>query len=230
MCPPVGVEYLRAHRALRELAHRLTSDGWHVLRFDYHGTGDSGGSAEDATVEQWLQDVGYAFDEAKEASEGGTLAAVGVRLGATLAAVASGTRRDVDALVLWDPVVAGRDHIAELAERHRAFILARSPPRGYEPADPPSEVLGTPLTTTLRSGLEALDLRTDCAAPPARVAVISSASDPEAAAIGRHLEERGARVDFQSRPGPRIWLRQDELERAQVPQATLGAIAAWLSA
>ncbi len=230
MCPPFGAEYLRAHRALRELAHGLASEGYYVLRFDYYATGDSGGSAEDATVEQWLEDVGYAFEEAKEASEGGALAAVGVRLGAALAALASCKRPDVDALVLWDPVVAGRDHIAELAERHRAFVLAGTPPRGYEPADPPSEVLGTPLTAALRSGLEALDLRTGCATPPSRVAVITSDSDPEAVAICQHLKERGATVDFQPRPGPKVWLRQDQLERALVPRATLGAITAWLSA
>ena len=40
LCAPIGQEYMRTHRPLRQLALALADAGLHVLRFDYHGTGD----------------------------------------------------------------------------------------------------------------------------------------------------------------------------------------------
>ena len=47
ICPPIGHEQVHAHRSLRHLAHALAEAKFPVLHFDYHGTGDSGGSDQD---------------------------------------------------------------------------------------------------------------------------------------------------------------------------------------
>ena len=48
-------EYMRTHKAVRQLTMMLAKAGYHLLRFDYFGTGDSAGDGEDVTVEQLMQ-------------------------------------------------------------------------------------------------------------------------------------------------------------------------------
>jgi pimeloyl-ACP methyl ester carboxylesterase len=229
LCHPFGPEYVRAHRALRELCHRLSGAGFHALRFDYFGTGDSAGAAEEGTVEQWLTDVDCALLEAREASEGGRLSIVGLRFGATLAALAGARRTDVEKAVLWDPVVSGRGYVGELVERHRNLVRTRRWREDGPPPKAPAEVLGTPFPEALRAAIEAIDLLTLRRSPAARVAVITSDDDPPASALCDHLRRAGATAGYDLQPGTKVWLKQDEMEQALVPQATLGAIASWLS-
>ena len=47
LCPPLGYEYICAYRVYRLLAERLADEGFVVLRFDYHGTGDATGDSRD---------------------------------------------------------------------------------------------------------------------------------------------------------------------------------------
>ena len=57
-CPPAGHEQVHAHRAWRHLAEAVAGAGLPVLRFDYHGTGDSAGTDEDPhRLAAWRQDV-----------------------------------------------------------------------------------------------------------------------------------------------------------------------------
>src|SRR5262245_59021321 len=63
LCPPIGDDLSRAHRTFRHLAERLATAGHAVLRFDFHGTGDS--SADERVpdrVRTWIEDVGLAVD------------------------------------------------------------------------------------------------------------------------------------------------------------------------
>lgn len=105
---PGGWEAIRAHRTLRTLALRLSQRGVDVLRFDYTGTGDSWGDESDASVNQWLTDTEDAVDELTGVAGVTKVMLVGLRLGSTLALLASArlTSR-VDRIVLWDPVDVG---------------------------------------------------------------------------------------------------------------------------
>src|SRR5579871_2345685 len=58
LCPPIGHEQIHSHRGLRCLADALAEAGFSVLRFDYHGTGDSAGAGEEpGRVAAWLANV-----------------------------------------------------------------------------------------------------------------------------------------------------------------------------
>ena len=59
LCYPGGQEYIRSRRAFRQLAIRLSSAGFPVLRFDYHGCGDSSGDDDEGKISQSDQICSY---------------------------------------------------------------------------------------------------------------------------------------------------------------------------
>src|ERR1041385_3953899 len=103
LCYPAPQEYMRTHWAFRKLAWMLAKEGFHVFRFDYFGTGDSAGATEEGRIATWRDNVVTAARELRDLASVTKVAAVGFRLGATLAA----TARDLPLtdLVLWEPVV-----------------------------------------------------------------------------------------------------------------------------
>src|ERR1700722_5596148 len=106
-CYPWGSEYIYAHRTIRQLAVRLSTAGFHTLRFDFFGTGDSAGDLTDADLAGWETDVESAMEEIRDISGMAQITLIGLRLGATIAAsVAARLSRKVDSLVLWDPIVS----------------------------------------------------------------------------------------------------------------------------
>lgn len=104
LCNPGGPELAYAHRALRHLALRLARRGLHVVRFDYFGTGDSGGDDAAVTLEGMRRDVAIALDAARDLSGADRVELVGLRLGANVAALAAAGSSAVGAVVLWDPL------------------------------------------------------------------------------------------------------------------------------
>jgi len=116
LCPPLGWEMIASYGSFRHLADLLRSRGFHVLRFDYVGGGDSCGDETDpGRVQTWLASIGHAIEELKRRSSVKEVALVGARLGATLAGLyaASPELPAPAALVLWSPFLTGRGFLRE---------------------------------------------------------------------------------------------------------------------
>ena len=113
LCAPVGHEYMRTHWCLRLLAAELQRAGFHVFRFDHSFHGDSWGQFEEAAIDRWLADIQAAFQELVDNSGVRQVAAVGLRLGATLAC-AAGREIPLQHLILWDPVLDGRKYVENM--------------------------------------------------------------------------------------------------------------------
>jgi alpha-beta hydrolase superfamily lysophospholipase len=222
ICHPFGQEYLRAHRSLRELGGRLAGAGFHVLRFDYHGCGDSAGEGNEARLEEWLGDTAAAVAEIREAAGSTPVALVGLRLGATLAGLAASRLGSVEALVLWDPVIDGARYLRELGANHAAWM--REHARG-SPARP-DEVLGFPLPEALAADLADLELDR-LRAVPARRALVASSDGGEGAPLlwGAAPPEAVERRRFPFAP---VWLHAEGLDRAIVPGDLLDFVTTWL--
>jgi uncharacterized protein len=154
ICPPFGHEYIRAHRLLRQLAVQLSHSGFHVLRFDYLGCGDSAGEPYDGTPSQWTADIATAIDELRDTAEVRRVCLIGLRLGATLAADAADRRDDVETVVLWDPILDGARYLDDLRLLQRSWLSDRPGSRLFAFKRHVAEVIGFPITDAMRAELE----------------------------------------------------------------------------
>ena len=167
LCYPLWQEYMRAHRAFRQLAMLLSKAGFPVLRFDYFATGDSGGAGEEGDVTRWVTDIGMAIDELKDMASVPRVSLVGLRVGAALAAAAAVRRSDLDQVLLWDPVISGARFVEQVMARHGVATTNAANGNGTGTVG----VDGFPLTETMRRGLQGIDLL-ETSAPNARELVV----------------------------------------------------------
>lgn len=112
ICAPISQDSVRSQMLLRMLAEKLVKQGYNVLRFDYYGTGDSFGMDTQASLERWKTDVVSAVSFLKQKNSQSIISAIGVRLGATILMDVQGL--DFGKIVLWDPVIDGLEHVANL--------------------------------------------------------------------------------------------------------------------
>ncbi len=220
LCSPSGYEGNCVYETLTQLAERLAAAGFDVLRYDPHGTGDSLGQDSDPDrVAAWLDSAKSAFAELRKLTCVSTLAAFGVRLGATLAASAASQIGGVESLVLWAPCVSGRTFTREL----RAAAVPGEE-RGVLPPNS-IEALGYLYTEQTLRDLAALDLlRLD--PPPAKhVLVIARDDMPSEGPLPQALRKAGIDTTFQVLPGYRSMM--NEPHASDVAQATLDSIVTW---
>lgn len=228
VCNPFGDEAIKAHRALAQLAAMLAAERYHVLRFDYFGTGDSAGEGSEATAAQWIEDIGDAIDELRDTSGVAKVSLVGLRFGGTLALQAAAGRRDIDKVLLWEPVVRGKQYVADLLRFNREYLEEEFGGLELDPARlAPStgdEVMGFPLPPTLRQEMERVDLSTLELARIRRVAIVTSTRSPDVVALQSHLEGLGAKVALNHVPVGVNWNSDAAMESSLVPIEALRAI------
>lgn len=223
LCSPVGEEGRASHRTFRRLAEDLAEAGLLALRFDYDGSGDSaGGQLDPDRVAGWLASIEDARRLVREAGPD-RVAAVGMRLGATLAARAAAGAA-FDDLVLWDPVPSGR-----------AFLRAGEALYSFgEDADRPDDGLrhtpGFQYDADTARDLARLDLtRLPVAQPWAgRVLLLERDDRPTHPGVAARLAQEPGRVD---RLPARDQADLLELPPSDclVPERTLAEVVAWLA-
>jgi uncharacterized protein len=224
LCYPYGWEYLRSHRAFRQLGVRLSDAGFHALRFDYYGTGDSAGNAWEGNVDLWLEDVSTAVDELKDTTGLRKVSLLGLGLGATLATHVAGKRRDIDRLVLWDPVIDGADHVLELATAHPRLGSASGLTPDLEGAEGAVDVAGFPLSTAACRQLEGIDLRSS---PPPRVRsvlTVTTGPDPRCDLLARAFSAQGIISDIRHIPAREHGPQEDDFVNTAMPTEVVDTV------
>jgi hypothetical protein len=229
LCGPFGQESVRAHRLLRVLADRLSRDGFHVMRFDPFGSGDSAGSDEGLDLAGWQTDIEAAHEELMQRSPADHWAVwVALRLAAAPAVRASRIAPGVR-LVLLEPVVDGSRYLRELRERHVDSLEAsfdivnpawrRSLTRSDDAG--PNEAMGFALSGAFRRELKALAPTTLPVPAACEVSVLGIAGDPHLGAWVQHQRSLGASVSLQSLQHDFDWNTEEAINTALVPGALL---------
>ncbi|MBI4767413.1 MAG: alpha/beta hydrolase [Deltaproteobacteria bacterium] len=114
-CSPFAEEKLWTHRVFVNFARDLADLGYPVLRFDYMGNGDSDGDFEESSVETMLSDIHCAVRTLREGVQDcESVNLLGLRFGATLAAMAAGQEETINKLILWELIINGMSYMREM--------------------------------------------------------------------------------------------------------------------
>lgn len=246
---PLGQEAVRAHRLLRVMSDRLARQGVQVLRFDFHGCGDSSGDDLDGDLHGWQGDLRAAHAWLAQRPGVQAVAWLGIRLGFAVGWLAASHWRvrvssepdalpvpRPDRLIGWDPVVSGEAYLDDLWANHqqairRAFSLPTMPDRLLKRQQAEgvlSEAMGFGLSPLLVSQIRGLDDQdwTDVPVPEVNVLLSNGALPwPYTAAASNapaavHVE--AVDVDFD-------WTSEEALNTPLVPDQALRRLIPWLS-
>jgi len=198
LCNAFGREAIRAHRIFRVLADRLSRARCDVLRFDYYGTGDSAGDDQEVDLDGFGRDLLTAHEELMRRTGVQQVSWLGMRMGATV--VQRAAQQSVEGLsdvVLWDPIVDGRDYLDLLRQRHLEWSTAGDDPIGDVPpvfrTDPSvylEEAIGFPTPRRFCDQLRAFRLA-EMRPRNARSTIVLDPGTPEGRALADVCRSQG---------------------------------------
>ena len=227
LCRPMGYEAICAYPTYTRLAEKLATSGFDVLRFDYHGTGDSAGSDTDPDrVSAWIDSTVAATHELQRLSGVARLALFGVRLGATLAVQAAARMGGVESLVMWAPCVTGRTFAREL--RAASASRARPDQKQGAAAGGDMEALSYTYTAQTLHDLNHLDCQRLDFQPATRVLIIDRDDMPVEGPLPALYSAMGMETSYRMLRGYAAMMAEPHQEVLQ--HNTLDQIVAWLSA
>ena len=233
LCYPIINEYLRAHRAFVRLATQLATEGFHVLRFDYFGCGDSYGDDDDGSLTEWSENLVTAIDELKHGCDASHICLIGLRMGATLAMLAAKNRNDIDTMVLWEPIVNGDEYLREIKRLHLESAVIeglQKVGKGQSDSDYHLDILGFRIPELMLEEFRKLDLLSMTKSPAKRILLFESSDDYDRREFMKHLQHLSPEVEEEYVSCPSIWLEGDnESYAGLVPVNALEQIARWVT-
>lgn len=140
----------------------MARSGIHTFRFDYRGTGDSFGNPEDIlSIAQWTDDIRSAIEHVRGETRAANVMLIGLRLGATLAAMVARQNTDVNSLVFWEPVFCGKTYLQNIRQMHKnmidMWVCRMETPSDHQI----EEILGTQYSRSLLTEIENIQLHSD---------------------------------------------------------------------
>jgi uncharacterized protein len=161
---PFAEEMNRSRRAVARMARLFAAAGYAVLQMDLYGCGDSAGDFGGASWAQWRRDAlaGLSHLQARFDTP---LCLWGLRSGALLAGELASEADFPLSMLLWQPVLSGRQHLQQFLRLSLAAdLLGRRGQGGTEAmqarleAGESVEIAGYSLSPSLAAGLAASEL------------------------------------------------------------------------
>jgi len=119
---PILDEAKRSHGFQAATARRICLLGYFVFRFDYFGTGDSGGEVYEMDFHESVEDANYLIRFFCEKYSLRSIYLLGVRMGADLAAMIASKNDMLNVLYLIEPIVSGARYLMEQRFRRKSFF------------------------------------------------------------------------------------------------------------
>jgi|GEM_PF-1902785 pimeloyl-ACP methyl ester carboxylesterase len=224
ICNAFEPEHVGCHRALKKLGERLTRLGIDVFRFDFAGMGDSSGDFGRMDMTQWQTDVNAAVDLARRRFRCRKVVLLGVRMGATMAALTCASRGDIHAAVLWEPVLDGATFVDDQRTVHNTptpdGILL--PPIKTD-TDGITEIVGLRFTDPLLAAFAETSLADLVWPPHTKVQVVTNMADASSPRVAELLAAQDIDFEHIHVKSPLVWI-----DHEQVPGAVLQAISEWV--
>ena len=236
---PFAEEMNKSRRMAALQARALAAAGWLVLQPDLSGCGDSEGDFGDASWEAWSADACQAV--AWLALESGLRPWLwGLRAGGLLAAAVSAQVPEGADLLLWQPVLSGKQHLQQFLRVKAAGDMLKEDagpksesPRVLLSRGESIEVAGYRIAPGLASGMDAASMQlpdspaTGLARKVVWLEVSSAAQASLSMAAGQVIEKwraAGWRVLTQVVQGPAFWQTLEIEEAPALIEASLGLI------
>lgn len=230
LCSPFGQEAIRAQRIYRVLAERLSREGCDVLRFDFYGTGDSGGEDEAFDLEGAGHDLQLALDELQRRTDRALATVVGARLGGSAAALVAGPLAGrLKRLVMWDPIVEGesylqllrREHVETLEDDFEIHDAGWRRTLERDPASFTDEAIGFGISPALRAQVARLDPRLLPMPPALDLHIVARSQDAAVASWLDALRAAGSPHRFWPIEHDFGWTSPEADNASLVPSAPL---------
>lgn len=227
-CYPIGQEHIRSYRLFQQLAEQVSSLGYHVLRFDYFATGDSIGTNEEGYPVQWQDDILQAVEELKNSGDVDKISLIGLRFGASLAALAGSGLGKVHSIVLWEPVIRGEDYLRELKMMHQSWLEKQlfKPAASETGAD---EILGFSMPEKMTAEIGEIDLTQITKLPAQNSLILGNEHNEQYAMFADYLQKLGSNSEYRYIGEQQVWYKDERLDNFLVPKKSLDAIVSWLS-
>ena len=208
LCYPWGFEYANAHRSMVRLANLLSQAGYHALRFDYYGTGDSAGEDRDADLSGAREDIARAIGELRELDMPSM----------------------VDRLVLWDPVIDGVRYMEELYDLDDSLNIPGVGSAGVFSVEDGGgrEVMGLPLTARVASEISGVKLTTTLSGLPNETLVIVTCASSGQKGLKAYVDGTDGQSTFERIEDHAAWHEDWPDNAGVIPVSVLNRILSWM--
>lgn len=222
---PFANEYVRCYRMVHVLATELASSGYHVLRFDLSGFGDSDNNLKDVNIGTWMDDIYLAITELKEGCGINDIILGGIRFGASLA-YSFASKHQVAGLFLLSPIISGDEYIKSLDQEYKEWLSGSF---AVEERDTNGsyENFGYVIGESLLAGMKDIDLCSSVLEKPKSILIIDSSKTGEE--LLTKLKKDGISYRFQEMINVEFWVKkEDEIAKSIIPIQEIQYTKDWL--
>ena len=228
LCLPIALEQQQSQWALKQLTIRLSRLGYHSLRFDYFATGNSSGATDESNTQQWLEDINLAAQELlNKSGENAKLTIIGLRFGATLAALAA-EKLQVENLILWDPIVNGTQYLNDLNLVHKAKLKSLGRLNEFDDNRQPYDLMGFVFPKQLLTDIQKIDLIKHKLDHGKKLIIFVDKSKPIQQKLLETLDEKQINYNKQVLEDIYNWQDIETIESSLLPNMTIKTICALL--